>query len=89
VEVRRGPGGEAGRLEADDPQLHGEVCLPALRQHGVIYRKQDQTLRPMRSLVVLERCQNYQNVLVSKWWALGTSSRTYTNSLTVFSLMVR
>jgi hypothetical protein len=36
VEVRRGPGGEAGRLEADDPQLHGEVRLPALRQHGVI-----------------------------------------------------
>ena len=25
VEVRRGPGGEAGGLEADDPQLHGEV----------------------------------------------------------------
>ncbi len=28
MEVRRGPGGEAGRLEADDPQLHGEVRLP-------------------------------------------------------------
>ena len=25
MEVRRGPGGEAGGLEADDPQLHGEV----------------------------------------------------------------
>jgi hypothetical protein len=36
VEVRRGSGGEAGRLEADDPQLHGEVRLPDLRQHGVI-----------------------------------------------------
>jgi hypothetical protein len=41
VEVRRGPGGEAGGLEADDSQLHGEVRLPALRQHGVIYRKHD------------------------------------------------
>jgi hypothetical protein len=36
VEIRRGPGGEAGRLEADDPQLHGEVRLPDLRHHGVI-----------------------------------------------------
>ena len=25
MEVRRGAGGEAGRVEADDPQLHGEV----------------------------------------------------------------
>jgi hypothetical protein len=51
VEVRRGPGGEAGRLEADDPQLHGEVRLPALRQHGVILKK---IWKPMRRLVVLE-----------------------------------
>jgi hypothetical protein len=50
VEVRRGPGGEAGRLEADDPQLHGEVRLPALRQHGVFI----ENMRPLRRLVVLE-----------------------------------
>jgi hypothetical protein len=45
VEVRRGAGGEAGRLEADDPQLHGEVRLPDLRQHGVIYRKHETNAR--------------------------------------------
>jgi hypothetical protein len=52
VEVRRGPGGEAGRLEADDPQLHGEVRLPALRQHAWSYFKKN--MRPMRRMVVLE-----------------------------------
>ena len=42
VEVRRGPGGEAGGLEADDPQLHGEV------RHG---RRNRQQRRQRSSLV--------------------------------------